>query len=106
MFRTTRHGDLAMRPLAVLLGIVMGSTVSLAVGLALTWVVFLLMPQHADRLAPEKAPLLKAILLFTLLAAAAAASFYGEIRTRPWRLQAIAAMVLLLGVAVWTYWPR
>lgn len=95
-----------MRPLAVLLGIVMGSTVSLAVGLALTWVVFLLMPQHADRLAPEKAPLLKAILLFTLLAVAASASFYGEIRTRPWRFQAVAAMVLLLGLAVWTYWPQ
>jgi hypothetical protein len=95
-----------MRPLAVLLGIVMGSTVSLAVGLVLTWVVFLFMPQHADRLAAEKAPLLKAILLFTLLSAAAAASFYGEIRGRRWRLQAMAAMVALLGVAVWTYWPR
>jgi hypothetical protein len=95
-----------MRPLAVLLGIVMGSTVSLAVGLALTWVVFLLMPQHADRLAAEKAPLLKAILLFTLLAAAASASFYGEIRTRPWRFRAVAVMVLMLGLAIWTYWPR
>jgi hypothetical protein len=95
-----------MRPLAVLLGIVMGSTVSLAVGLALTWVVFLLMPQHADRLAAEKAPLLKAILLFTLLAAASAASFYAEIRSRRWRLQAIAVMVALLGVAFWAYWPR
>jgi len=84
----------------------MGSTVSLAVGLALTWVVFLFMPEHADRLEPEKAPLLKAILLFTLLAAAAAASFYGEIRARPWRVSAIAAMVALLGAAVWVYWPR
>jgi uncharacterized membrane protein AbrB (regulator of aidB expression) len=84
----------------------MGSTVSMAVGLLLTWVVFLFMPQHADRLAAEKAPLLKAILLFTLLAAAAAASFYGEIRGRRWRLQAMAVMVALLGVAVWAYWPR
>ena len=95
-----------MRPLAVLLGIVMGSTVSLAVGLALTWVVFLFMPQHADRIAAEKAPLLKAIVLFTLLSAAAAASFYGEIRTRQWRWQALVAMLALLGVAFWTYWPR
>ena len=94
-----------MRPLAVLLGIVMGSTVSLAVGLAMTWVVFLFMPQHADRIAAEKAPLLKAILLFTLLSVAAAASFYGEIRNRRWRLSAMAATVALLGVAVWEYWP-
>jgi len=95
-----------MRPLAVLLGIVMGSTVSLAVGLAMTWTVFLFMPQHADRLAAEKAPLLQAILLFTLLSAASAASFYGEIRTRRWRPLAMAATVALLGVAVWIYWPR
>jgi hypothetical protein len=94
-----------VRPLAVLLGIVMGSTVSLAVGLTLTWVVFLFMPQHADRIAAEKAPLLKAILLFTLLSVAAAASFYGEIRSRRWRLGAMAATVALLGVAVWQYWP-
>ena len=95
-----------MRPLAVLIGIVMGSTVSLAVGLALTWVVFLFMPEHADRLAAEKAPLLKAILLFTVLSAAAAASFYGEMRERRWRFPAMAVMVAVLGVAVWTYWPR
>jgi hypothetical protein len=95
-----------MRPLAVLLGIVMGSSVSLAFGLFLTWVVFLFMPQHAERLAAEKEPLLQAILLFTLLSAAAVAAFYGEIRTRRWRLPAIAVMVAMLGVAFWVYWPR
>ncbi len=95
-----------MRPLAVLLGIVMGSAVSLALVLSMVWVVYLFMPQYADRLAPEKAPLLKAILLFTLVSAASAASFYGEIRSRRWRLAAMAAMVLMLGVAVWEYWPQ
>jgi hypothetical protein len=95
-----------MRPLAVLIGIVMGSAVSLAVGLLMTMTVILFLPEHADRLAAEKAPLLKAILLFTLLSAAAAASFYGEIRTRRWRFPAQAAMVAILAVAVWMYWPR
>jgi hypothetical protein len=95
-----------MRPLAVLLGIVMGSSVSLAVGLAMTFIVFLLMPQHAERLAPEKGPLLQGILLFTLLSAASAASFYGEIRSRRWRLAAMAVMVALVGAAFWMYWPR
>jgi len=84
----------------------MGSTVSLAVGLAMTFIVFLFMPQHADRLSAERIPLLKAILVFTLLSAAAAASFYGELRIRRWRPLAMAAMVALLGVAVWMYWPR
>lgn len=95
-----------MRPLAVLLGIVMGSAVSLAVGLAMTFIVFLFLPQYTERLAPEKGPLLQAILLFTLLSAASAMSFYGEVRTRRWRLPAMAVMVALLGLTFWIYWPR
>ena len=68
-------------------------------GFLLTWVVVLFIPEHADRLAAEKAPLVKAILLFTLAAAAAGWSFYGEIRQRRWRFPAHAAMVAMLGVA-------
>ncbi|HEU4626514.1 MAG TPA: hypothetical protein VFS52_17230 [Steroidobacteraceae bacterium] len=94
-----------MRPLAVLIGIVMGSAVSLAVGLLMTMIVILLIPEHADRLAAEKGPLVQAILLFTLLSAAAAASFYGEIRLRRWRFPAHLAMVAVLGLAFWVYWP-
>jgi len=84
----------------------MGSTVSLAVGLAMTWIVFLFMPEYGGRLGGERAPWLGAVLLFTLISAAAAGSFYGEIRTRRWRFPAHAVMVALLGVAVWVYWPR
>jgi hypothetical protein len=95
-----------MKPLAVLIGIVMGSAVSLAVGLLMTMTVILLIPEHADRLAAEKAPLVEAILLFTLLSAAAGASFYGEIRLRRWRFPAHLAMVAVLSAAFWIYWPR
>jgi multisubunit Na+/H+ antiporter MnhF subunit len=95
-----------MKPLAVLIGIVMGSAVSLAVGLLMTMIVILLIPEHADRLAAEKAPLVKAILLFTLLSAVAAASFYGEIRLRRWRFPAHVVMATVLGAAFWIYWPR
>jgi hypothetical protein len=94
-----------MRPLAVLIGIVMGSAVSLAVGLALTWVVFLFLPDQEARLASEKAPLMRAVLLFTALAAVAATSFLGEIRDRSWRPVAHAALAAVLGAAVWVYWP-
>ena len=95
-----------MRPLAVLIGIIMGSAVSLAVGLALTWIVLLFMPEHAERYAGEKAPLFKAILLFGVMAGVAAASFYAELRLRPWRHLAHASTLAMLGIAVWTYWPR
>jgi len=83
----------------------MGSTVSLAVGLVMTWVVILFLPRDAERFAPEQAPLLQAIGIFTALAAAAAASFYGDLRSRAWRLAAHGLTVLLLGATIWVYWP-
>lgn len=95
-----------MRPLTVLIGIVMGSAVSLAVGLSLTWIVLLFMPEHAERFAGEQAPLLKAIALFTVMSAAAAISFYGEIKGRSWRGAAHASTLAMLGVTAWVYWPR
>ena len=95
-----------MRPLVVLLGIVMGSTVSIAAALLLTGLVFLLLPEYGARLADEKRPLLAACLLSVFLAALAAASFYGELRTRSWRYAAHGALVLVLAMVLWVYWPK
>jgi hypothetical protein len=95
-----------MRPLTVLIGIVMGSAVSLAVGLLLTWIVLLFLPEYSEQLAEERGPLAIAILIFGLIAASSATSFLGEIRERRWRFMAHAATVMLLSLAVWNYWPR
>lgn len=97
-----------MRPLAFLLAIVTGSTVALSIGLLLTWVVILFLPENEAQFAPEHGPLLRAVAVFTLFAAAAALSFYGEMsaRTRPWRFVAHVGTVAMLGVAVWMYWPK
>ncbi len=95
-----------MRPLVVLLGIVMGSTVSIAVALLLTGVVFLLLPEYADRLSDERGPLLLACSLSVLVAAIAATSFYGELRLRAWRYTAHAGLAMVLAVGLWTYWPK
>jgi hypothetical protein len=97
-----------MRPLGFLLAIVTGSTVALSIGLLLTWVVILFLPENEAQFAPEHGPLLRAVAVFTLFAAAAALSFYGEMatRTRPWRFLAHLATVAMFGVAVWMYWPK
>jgi hypothetical protein len=95
-----------MRPLVVLLGIVMGSTVSIAAALLMTGVVFLLLPGYADRLADEQAPLKVACVLSVILAGVATTSFYGELRTRGWRHVAHFALALMLALALWTYWPK
>jgi hypothetical protein len=95
-----------MRPLVVLLGIVMGSTVSIAAALLLTGVVFLLLPEYGARLAEERQPLLMACLLSVLLAGTAATSFYAELKSRPWRRAAHGVLLAMLMVALWTYWPK
>ena len=95
-----------MRPLAVLIGILLGSAVSLTAGLAMTWIVLLFLPGHTERIIAEKAPLGEAIGLFALLSAVAAASFYAERRTLRWRLTAHAALLAALAFAVRVYWPR
>jgi len=95
-----------LRPLVVLLGIVMGSTVSIALALLLTAVVFLLLPEYGARLADERPPLAIACLLSVILAAIAATSFYGELRRRVWRHAAHLLLTISLGLVLWTYWPR
>ncbi|HEU4779462.1 MAG TPA: hypothetical protein VFS58_06220 [Steroidobacteraceae bacterium] len=95
-----------MRPLVVLLGIVMGSTVSIATAMLLTGVVFLLLPEYGERLAEERIPLLAACLLSVSTAAIAATSFYAELRTRSWRYAAHGALLLMLALALWNYWPK
>ena len=71
-----------MRPMAVLLGIIMGSAVALTVSLTMSAVVFLLLPEYWARLASERLPLLKALLWSWSLAGVAGASFVGELRGR------------------------
>jgi len=97
-----------MRPLGFLLAVVTGSTVALSIGLLLTWVVILFLPENEAQFAPEHGPLLRAVAVFTLFAATAAVSLYGELRgrTRPWRLLAHLGTVAMFGVAVWMYWPK
>ena len=95
-----------MRPFVVLLGIVMGSTVSIAAALLLTGVVFLLLPEYGERLADESRSLAAACVLSVLLAGVAASSFYGELRERSWRRAAHGALLVVLAVALWIYWPK
>jgi hypothetical protein len=95
-----------MRPLAVLIGIVMGSTVSITVALVLTLAVFLLLPDQSERLAPEFGPLLRTLAVALLLAGLSAASFVGELRGARWRRGAHAVLTVALVVVGWAVWPR
>ncbi len=95
-----------MKPLAVILGIVMGSSLALAVALGMTGIVFLLLPEYSARLAAEQIPLLKGIAWSWSLTALAAGSFIGELKGRRWRYPCQALLLMLLAALLWRYWPR
>jgi len=72
----------------------------------MTWIVILFLPADEARFAPERPALVRAMVVFTIFAAATAGSFYGEQRQRPWRLAAHAATLAMFALAVWLYWPK
>ncbi len=94
-----------MRPLAALLGVVMGSSVALLAGLTMTLAVFLLMPDMQERLSGEYPSLLRAIAWAILLAVTSAAAFMGQLKQKPWRIVAKLSLVAALLLVGWNYWP-
>jgi hypothetical protein len=91
--------------MAVLLGIITGSTVAIAVALGMTAVVFLLIPEYGARIAGERAPLALGLAISWGLSALGAAAFFGELRARTWRRWPQAALALALAALGWHYWP-
>jgi hypothetical protein len=95
-----------MRPAVVVLGFVLGSAAAITFALAGTTVVFFALRSDYPRLEGELRPLLISLGLFLLLTAAAGSSFYGELRQRPWRRAALAALLATLAaVAAYHAWP-
>lgn len=94
-----------MQPLTVLLGIVMGSSVALLAGLAMTLAVFLLMPEFSDRLSGEYGPLVAAVGWAVLLTATSAVAFVGQLKMKRWRITAQLGLAISVALVAWNYWP-
>jgi hypothetical protein len=95
-----------MRPFTVLIGIVLGSAVSITFGLGAVLVVFgVLAGEHPDLLR-EVPQLVGTLIAFAVLTAASAGSFVGQIKARPWRGWAHLGTAVCLGTLVFLYWPR
>ena len=73
---------------------------------ALTLIVFALLPEYSERIDDEYGPLLRSFAAMLVVSAVAVASFVGELRQRPWRYYASAALLLMLAGGLWSYWPR
>jgi hypothetical protein len=94
-----------MSPLAVLTGIIMGSAVTISLGLGMVLVIFMILSGEHPRLTAEYGTLLRSFGLFFLLALCAAYAFVGQLRRHAWRGYAQAATwIAIVGIAVY-YWP-
>ena len=89
----------------LMLGIALGSALSLFFGLTLTAVVFLALPEFQDRFAAEWRPLLYGIAWTFVLTGIAAASFLGEVKERPWRRRPQWVLAVAIAALLWIYWP-
>jgi len=94
-----------LRPLAILLGIALGSAVALCLGLVMTAVVLLFLPEFKDRFVGEWRPLMVGIAWTLSLTCVAAASFLGELRARPWRRGPQWGLAVAIAGLLWKYWP-
>jgi hypothetical protein len=95
-----------MRPFTVLIGIVLGSAASITFGLGTVLIVFCVLKGEHPELTREVPRLVSSLVAFTLLTAAAAGSFLGQVKVRPWRAWAHLATATCLGAVVLLYWPR
>ena len=94
-----------MGPLGFLTGVVLGSAVSIAVVLVMVLVMFLAVSSDHPALLEEYRPLVRAVILFGLLAVVAGAAFVGLQRRRSWRWAAQGLMWAALAAIAWSYWP-
>jgi hypothetical protein len=95
-----------MRPVTILLGILLGSAVSISFSLATVWVVFLALSGRHPELRLEMPRLAASFAIFLSLTGASAVSFIAQLRHRPWRWWAHAATGAVIASICYLYWPR
>ena len=94
-----------MRPLTVLTGILLGSSLAITVSLAAVLFVFAVLNDEYPRLQHEFRPLMLSVLIFLGMTTVTAASFYALVKNHAGWLWAQLAMWLGLAAITWYYWP-
>lgn len=95
-----------MRPLTVIAGIVLGSSLSITVSLAVVSLIFWILADDYPRLQSEFSPLTRSVLLFIGLTAISAWSFLAALKDRKEKWLAQAAMWLGVLIVGFYYWPE
>lgn len=92
-----------MQPLTVITGILLGSAASIALGLAVVLLIFLILSGEHPRLAAEFPSLLVSTAIFIAMTAICAASFLSLVKELRWRWAAQAAMWIALALIALYY---
>ena len=93
-----------MRPLTVITGILLGSSLAITVSLAAVLVVFLILGDDYPRLQHEFSPLLSSMLIFLGMTTISAMSFYALLINHTARWWGQALMWSGLAAISWYYW--
>jgi hypothetical protein len=94
-----------MRPLTVVTGILLGSSLSIAFSLGAVLLIFAILASDYPRLSEEYGSLVVSFSIFTAMTAISAASFYALLKHHPGRWPAqITMWAGLMGVGYY-YWP-
>ncbi|MCC5868914.1 MAG: hypothetical protein JJU27_10400 [Gammaproteobacteria bacterium] len=94
-----------MQPLSVLIGIILGSAFSIALGLSVVLLLLWVVGQDSPQVAAEREGLVGSIAIFWALTVLAAASFIGQLKLLWWRWPAQLLMWTALVVTGLYYWP-
>lgn len=94
-----------MRPLTVITGIVLGTSLSIAASLAAVLVIFLVLGDEYPRLDYEFGALIASLAIFVVMTAISAASFYTMLIGHRARWPAQLFMWAGIGAAALYFWP-
>lgn len=94
-----------MRPLAVITGILLGSSVAIALGLGVVLFIYWLIGAEQPAMQREIPALRTSTAIFFVLSLVAGAAFYAQLVTKGWRWLALALLAALLLATGIYYWP-
>jgi hypothetical protein len=95
-----------LRPLAVLIAIVFGSSAAISFGLLSTLIVFIVLRNKHPEFAAELPQLLLSSVVVLVMTGSAGASLYSTLRSLRWRGLALVAMCLIILGGGVLLWPR
>ncbi len=94
-----------MRPLTVINGVLLGTSLSIFVSLVLVLIVFLVIGQDHPRIQGEFRPLVSSMLIFFGMTIISAGSFYALAVNHRLRLWSQLLLVAGLAATGFYYWP-